>query len=141
MGTNPLIYFTAHIFSFMAYALVLINLLFCSGVFSQRVVQYDQFSVAYFDSVRALVNDTAKENYIIHAYRLKDSDEINIDGYLNEAAWKNAEHRGGFLEKEPFPLVPMSEETEFAILYDEENLYIGVWCQDSEPDKIIRQKT
>lgn len=33
----------------------------------------------------------------------------------------------------------MSEETEFAILYDEENLYIGVWCWDSEPDKIIQQ--
>ena len=109
------------------------------GIFSQRVVQYDQYSTVYFDSVRALVNDTARENYTSNAYRLSGSDKIVIDGHLDEEAWKNAEHRGGFLEKEPFPLVPMSEDTEFAILYDEENLYIGVWCRDSEPEKIVRQ--
>jgi hypothetical protein len=34
-----------------------------------------------------------------------------------------------FWKKNHFPLVPMSEDTEFAILYDEENLYIGVWCR------------
>lgn len=113
--------------------------LVCSSVFSQREVHYDQFSSAYFDSVRALVNDTAKENYTISAYHLSESAEIIIDGHLNEGAWKNAEHRGGLLEKEPFPLIPMSEETEFAILYDDENLYIGVWCWDSEPNKIICQ--
>ncbi len=113
--------------------------LVCSNLSGQRVIQHDQYSTVYFDSVRALVNDTARENYTISAYRLKGSDKIDIDGYLNEDAWKNAEHRGGFLEKEPYPLVPMSEKTEFAILYDEENLYIGVWCWDSEPDKIIRQ--
>ncbi len=33
-----------------------------------------------------------------------------------------------------------SERTEVAILYDKENLYIGVWCYDNEPDKIIAQK-
>ena len=108
------------------------------SAFNQRVVQYDQYSRAYFDSIRVLVNDTTKENYNINAYRLSESEEIIIDGKLNDPAWQNAERRGGFLEKEPFPLVQMSEETEFAILYDDENLYIGVWCWDSEPDKIIR---
>ena len=119
---------------------VFINLfLFYSNLYSQRIVQNDQFSAAYLDSVRALVNDTAKENYTIHAYRLSESDEIIIDGHLSEEAWKNADHCGGLLEKEPFPLIPMSEETEFAILYDEENLYIGAWCRDSEPEKIIHR--
>jgi hypothetical protein len=113
--------------------------LVCPMLFSQRLVQMDKYSAAYFDSIRALVNDTAKENYTIRAYRLSKPDEIVIDGHLNEAAWKMAEHRSGFLEKEPFPLVPMSEKTEFAILYDEENLYIGVWCWDSNPKKIIHQ--
>jgi len=103
-------------------------------------VDYDQFSPAYFDSIRALVNDTAKGNYTINAYRLSPSDEeIIVDGRLNEPAWKKAEHGGGLLEKEPFPLAPMSEETEFAILYDDENLYVGVWCWDSEPGKIVQQ--
>ncbi len=109
------------------------------SLFGQRIIKYDQYPKAYFDSVRAQVNDTLKENYTIKAYRLSETDEIVIDGTLNEEAWNKAEHRGGFLEKEPYPLVPMSEETEFAILYDSENLYIGVWCRDSEPEKIIRQ--
>ena len=103
------------------------------------MIQYDRIPVTYFDSVRALVNDTARENYIIQAYRLSESEKIIIDGHLDETAWKSAEHRGGLLEKEPFPLVKMSVETEFSILYDEENLYIGVWCYDSEPERIVRQ--
>lgn len=111
----------------------------CSSVFSQRVIPHDKYPAAYFDSVRILVNDTTKENYTIKAYRLSDSEKIVIDGHLDEAPWKNAEHRGGFLEKEPYPLIPISEKTEFAILYDEENLYIGVWCFDSNPKKIIKQ--
>ena len=112
----------------------------CFNTYGQRTVDYSQFSPAYFDSIRVMVNDTAKENYTIKAYRLSSTDEeIVIDGQLNEDAWQKAEHGGGLLEKEPFPLVPMSEETEFAILYDDENIYIGVWCWDSEPDKVIRQ--
>lgn len=107
---------------------------------AQRIVNYDDFPKSYFDSIRALVYDTAKENYTIQAYRLGDLDEeMKIDGVLAESVWAKAEHRGGLLEKEPFPLVPMSEETEFAILYDDENLYLGVWCWDSEPEKIVQE--
>ncbi len=102
------------------------------------MVKYDQIPAAYFDSVRALVNDTARENYIIRAYRLTESEKVVIDGKLDEGAWRAAQRRGNFLEKEPFPLVKMSVETEFAIMYDEENLYIGAWCFDTEPEKINR---
>lgn len=110
----------------------------CSTISAQRTVAYEQFPTAYFDSVRAMVNDTTREHYTINAYRLSGREEIVVDGYLNEPAWKHSEHQGGFLEKEPYPLAPMSEETEFAVLYDHENLYIGVWCWDSEPEKIKR---
>lgn len=111
----------------------------CFNTYGQRLIQIDQFSVEYYDSIRMLINDTTKENYSINAYRIVESEEIIIDGQLNESAWKNAERAGGFLESEPYQLVPMGEETEFAILYDDENLYIGVWCWDSEPDKIIQR--
>lgn len=112
---------------------------FCLSAAGQRMVNYDEFPETYFDFIRALVYDTAKENYTINAYRLSPDDEIIIDGRLNEGVWKKADHRGGFLEKEPYPLVPMSEKTEFAILYDDENIYVGVWCWDSEPDKIVQE--
>jgi len=115
------------------------NLLISNHSHGQRTVNYGQFSDAWFDSVRTLIYDTSKEYYIINAHRLHSSEQITIDGKLTEPAWNSADRRGGLLEKEPFPLVPMSEETEFAVLYDDENLYIGVWCYDSEPDKIVRQ--
>ncbi len=119
---------------------ILLNLLLISyNSFGQRETYYNQFSTSYFDSVRALVNDTSREHFTINAFRLSGTDEIIIDGKLSESAWRKAEHKGNLLEKEPFPLIPMSEETEFAILYDDQNLYIGVWCWDSEPGKIIQQ--
>ena len=122
------------------FILILINLFFFSAnIFSQRIVQYDQFSSEYFDSIRALIYHDTVEHWTINAYRLQSPDEIIIDGNLDETAWQKAERRGGFLEKEPYPLVPESEPTEFAILYDDHNLYIGVWCRDSEPGKIKRE--
>ena len=131
-----------HLKNNITLSLLFLTILFviCFNTYGQRTVASGQFSPAYFDSIRALVNDTTKENYTINAYRLSALEgEIVIDGQLNEPAWNKAMRRGGLLEKEPFPLVPMSEETEFAILYDDENIYLGVWCWDSEPDKIIRQ--
>lgn len=109
------------------------------NVYGQREVDLQQFTPAYFDSIRVMVYDTTNANYSINAYRLTPSDKIVIDGKLEEAAWHNAQHKGNLLEKEPYPLVPMSEETKFSILYDDENLYIGVWCWDSEPEKIVQR--
>jgi len=97
-----------------------------------------EYSQAYYDSIRTMVYDSTNQNYIINAYRLRENDNIKIDGMLSEHAWNVAEHRGDFLEKEPYPLIPMREDTEFAILYDDENLYIGVWCWDTDPEKIIQ---
>ena len=119
--------------------LFVLTIMFSSWGFGQRFVQYDLFSAEYFDSVRAMVNDTLRENYVINAYRLAGTDDVVIDGHLDENVWQSAERCGGLLEKEPYPLAPMSEDTDFAILYDDENLYIGIWCWDSEPDKIVRQ--
>jgi hypothetical protein len=124
------------------FVLFFVNLfLFSFNVYSQREVDLSQFSAAYFDSVRTMLDDTTNANYTIKAYRLTKQDIVVIDGRLNEAAWGKAEHEGELIEKEPFPLIPMSEETEFAILYDDENLYIGVWCWDSEPEKVIQRLT
>ncbi len=121
--------------------LMVIILKMTSTAFGQRMINYENYSEVYFDSLRAAVNDTTKENYIIQAYRLQEDNHITVDGKLTESAWTQAEHGSDLLEKEPYPLVPMSENTEFAILYDTENLYIGVWCWDSEPEKIIQQIT
>lgn len=107
--------------------------------FAQQEADLSQFSEAYFDSIRSTLTDTTNKNYIINAYRLTDLDEVIIDGNLNESVWQKAEHRGNLIEKEPYPLIPMREDSEFAILYDHQNLYIGVWCWDSEPERIVQR--
>lgn len=124
---------------FFSAGILFMLVLFSMKGYSQRTVDLSMYSQAYFDSIRTVVYDTTKENYVISAYRLTDTDKIAIDGKLNEPAWQLAEHKGNFLEKEPYPLIPVSEKTEFAILYDSENLYLGVWCWDSEPEKIVQR--
>jgi hypothetical protein len=60
-----------------------------------------------------------------------------IDGVLDDAAWQKAPAAGDFVQDEPGDGVPMTERTEFRVLYDARALYIGIWCYDSEPEKIL----
>ena len=60
-----------------------------------------------------------------------------IDGVLDEGAWQKAPAAGDFMQYEPRDGVPMTERTEFRVLYDARALYIGIWCYDSEPNKIL----
>lgn len=65
---------------------------------------------------------------------------INLDGLLNESVWEKAELVTDFTQRELIEGAPATEKTEVRILYNEENLYIGVMCFDSEPDKIIHKE-
>ncbi len=60
-----------------------------------------------------------------------------IDGRLDEEAWNNVQFQNGFIQREPEEGAPASENTEIAVLYDENYLYIAAKCFDSEPDGII----
>ncbi|MXW09226.1 MAG: hypothetical protein F4X47_10850 [Gammaproteobacteria bacterium] len=60
-----------------------------------------------------------------------------LDGILDEPIWRAAEAIDAFVQQEPDEGAPASERTEARILYDGENLYIGVRAFDSEPDAVI----
>ena len=60
----------------------------------------------------------------------------HLDGRLDDEVWKQAVPFTGFLQAQPKPQIPPSERTEAYILYDEQNLYIGVYCYDGEPRRI-----
>jgi hypothetical protein len=60
-----------------------------------------------------------------------------IDGTLDERAWLDAVPMTGFVQAEPFEGEPASEATEVRILYDDEAIYIGVICHDSDPSLIV----
>jgi hypothetical protein len=59
-----------------------------------------------------------------------------IDGTL-EKMWEVAPPATHFVQKQPEEGEAATEDSEVRVLYDDTNLYVGVMCRDSEPEKII----
>ena len=57
--------------------------------------------------------------------------EMVVDGNLDEPEWDLAQVAAHFIQQEPRMGEPSSERTEVRLLYDDENLYVGVYCFDS----------
>jgi hypothetical protein len=62
---------------------------------------------------------------------------INFDGNPNDSLWNSAQRISNFTQRELHFGEPASENTETAILYNNFNLYIGVWCYMQHPEKIV----
>jgi hypothetical protein len=62
---------------------------------------------------------------------------IVIDGKLDEPDWGRAPLATDFVQNEPREGEPATEQTEVRILYDADNLYIGVFAHDREPHRLI----
>jgi hypothetical protein len=80
----------------------------------------------------------AKRQY--QAVKLKQQSPV-IDGRLDEPFWQSIARGGQFTQHEPYENHQPSQQTEFAITYDDNNLYVGYWCFDSSPDSISRRLT
>lgn len=65
---------------------------------------------------------------------------ITLDGTLDEVAWSEAPRISNFTQRELEEGAPATERTEVSVVYTSEALYIGVWCYDSQPDKIIAKE-
>lgn len=68
--------------------------------------------------------------------RLADGQGIDLDGHLSESVWELANAISDFTQQEPVEGGTPSQETEVRILFDEDDLYIGVMLYD-DPDRII----
>jgi hypothetical protein len=64
-----------------------------------------------------------------------------IDGALSDDVWTTATKHSGFLQREPVANGAPSEITEFAVLYDNANIYVAVWLHDKNPSKIVSALT
>ncbi len=64
-----------------------------------------------------------------------------IDGRLSESVWLEAEKSGDFIQFQPQSGAAPTEQTEFAILYDDNNIYVGIWAHDSEASSISKRMT
>ena len=73
----------------------------------------------------------------VPATRLAEQTPPTLDGHVNDEVWLGTEPYTTFTQQDPVEGAPASERTEVRVLFDKSNVYIGIICFDSEPDKII----
>ncbi len=59
-----------------------------------------------------------------------------IDGKPDDICWSEVEWSGGFTQFQPYEDTLPSQKTTFAILYDDDNLYVAIKAFDTDPTKI-----
>ena len=85
----------------------------------------------------ALGAQDAGEAPTLQAVRLAASEQVALDGRLDESVWARAPVSDRFLQQEPVEGQQPTERTEVRVAYDADNLYIGATLHDSDPDGII----
>ncbi len=61
---------------------------------------------------------------------------IELDGQLDDPQWSLATPATGFIQNSPRDLEPATDRTVVRVLFDENNLYFGVYCYQ-DPDRIV----
>jgi len=71
---------------------------------------------------------------------LKIQEDPEVDGVLNEECWQIVEKISNFTQRELNEGEPATEKTVVAAVYTNSTIYFGIWCYDSEPDKIVAKE-
>jgi len=74
--------------------------------------------------------------YEAHLKAVKVEKGPDIDGNLDEPVWQHAQAFIDFKMVEPDTGVTPSEKTEVRVLYDDKNIYIGLYCFTRDPSSI-----
>jgi hypothetical protein len=71
------------------------------------------------------------------------TDNITIDGKIDEEIWKSAPIANDFIMFQPDngKAIPENKRTEVKVLYDNDAIYIAALMYDNEPTKILREIT
>jgi len=73
------------------------------------------------------------------ATRISEAPVIN--GTLDEPVWKTGEWIDDFTQNQPYNGQKPSQRTEFAVLFDNDNIYVGIKNFDTHPDSIVNRLT
>lgn len=65
------------------------------------------------------------------------SGPIVLDAVFDEQDWIRSSVANHFIQSDPQEGEPATYDTEVRVLYDDENLYIGMVALDKEPDKLV----
>jgi len=78
-----------------------------------------------------------QRDYRPEATAVRVEEPLKIDGHLDEEVWKVAPLAGPLLQYQPSSYTHMDQETYFRVAYDDDYLYVGIWCWDTEPERIV----
>jgi hypothetical protein len=62
---------------------------------------------------------------------------VRLDGRLDDDVWRDAVDLGVLTQREPREGVEPSERTEVRMFRDDDNLYLGITCHDSQPRGVV----
>jgi len=82
------------------------------------------------------VAHAAEVSPTVRAHAVRRSGAIAIDGRLDEAVWGDAPRQSGFVQRFPRDAAAPSLATHFAVIYDDDAIFVGVWADDPRPDLI-----
>jgi hypothetical protein len=71
----------------------------------------------------------------LKAYKI--TEKIKFDGILSEPFWQQASHINNFTQRDLNFGEAVSEQTEVAVLYDQNTLFLGIWCFQKDVSKIV----
>jgi len=101
----------------------LLLLLFTSGLFLPLIAR----------------QDTTHQKKIYTTTKVSVPPEI--DGWITDAAWDKVPWEGNFRMHEPYDDRAATQQTEFKVIIDEENIYIAIRAYDTAPDSIVSRLT
>ena len=86
---------------------------------------------------------SVKAQYPVKTYLTKDigAESITIDGKLDEIPWRLANWQNDFIQHKPYEDKAPSQKTEFAIMYDDDFIYVGFKAYDTAADSITQRLT
>lgn len=100
-----------------------------------------RFSVMFFLVIVTMeANKLFAREDSLHSYQVYLSPckcQPIIDGILNDSIWHMASSISSFTQREPNEGAPASESTKVFISFDENNLYFGIRCHESDPGRIV----
>jgi hypothetical protein len=74
-----------------------------------------------------------------YAISKAENDAPVMDGRLDEDFWtKQGEWTDTFVQVSPYERLPSGMPTRAKLFYDNQYIYVGIYCKDTEPEKIIR---
>lgn len=73
----------------------------------------------------------------VQAVPLGPTDELRLDGVLDEPFWARVPAATDFRQRDPDTGAPATERTEVRIVFESRRIVIGVHAFDSEPDRLL----